>query len=79
MQIVDNEENVLYEEEIKAGLGITPKKKALNEGPQKPVQAGKRFLPEPRQYQRIRDIKSSVLDRSHVQNSACKPDSLVSM
>jgi len=29
---VDNEENVLYEEEIKAGLGITPKKKASNEG-----------------------------------------------
>jgi len=66
---------VLYEEEIKAGLGIAPKKPCT---PQKPVQAGKRFVPEPRQYQRIRDIKSSVLDRSHVQNSASKPDSLVS-
>ena len=74
---MDHNDQVLYEDEIKAGLGITvePPKTAT---PAKQQQlTGKKFRPEPRPYSRIKDIKSSVLDRSHVQNNASRPDSLV--
>lgn len=77
LQIVDQNDNVLYDKELKEGLGLNKKPSASDSffakasSPLKQTQPqGKRFVPPPQPYSRIKDIKSSVLNRSQVSTAS---------